>query len=309
MYESRAFRQRLGSMLAEHHFDLVHVDSLDLSAYLPDLQDLPVVCVHHDVESRLLARRAALEGRTWRGRYLAHQARLMEREERFWCRKVTLNVVVSQTDADSIQAIAPGCTVSVVPNGVDVDEFQPAPGSNDRIVYVGGTTWFPNLDALDHFCEDILPRLRAARPAVTRIQWVGFATPEQQRYYRERFDVELTGYVPDVRPYMRESICSVVPLRVGGGTRIKILNAWAMGNAVVSTSIGCEGLDTRDGDNILIADNPDAFAGAVLRVLDDPSLRELLGARGRATAEQVYGWDVIGAGMADAYLRAARSET
>ena len=307
LYSSTTFRRHLASLIQTTRFDLVHMDSMDLSAYLPDLRDLPIVCVHHDVESRLLARRAAVEANPLRRLYLAHQAQLMEREEHLWCSRVTLNVVTSPTDAAILTQVAPGCSIGVVPNGVDVDEFRPAPRLNDRIAFVGGTTWFPNFDALNHFCENILPRLRAARRSLPPIQWVGFATQEQQRYYRERFDVELTGYVPDVRPYLRDTICSIVPLRVGGGTRIKILNAWAAGNAIVSTSVGCEGLDARDGDNILVADDPDAFARAVLRVLDDASLRNALSARGRATVERQYSWDVIGTQMTQLYLQVTRS--
>jgi glycosyltransferase involved in cell wall biosynthesis len=306
LYDSREFRARLASLLARQHYDLIHMDSLDLARYLPSLGDLPVVCVHHNVESELLARRAALERDAWRRRYLARQARLMEREEREWCGKVTLNIAVSPADAASLGSIAPGAAVSVVPNGVDIDEFQPAPGANDRISYVGGTAWFPNLDALNFFCEAILPRLRARRP-LPRIQWIGSATATQQRHYHDRFGVELTGHVPDVRPYMRDSVCTIVPLRVGGGTRLKILNAWAMGHAVVSTSIGCEGLDATDGRNVLVADDPDAFATAVQRVLDDGILRAQLGASGRRTAERTYSWDVIGAAMTDTYLRIAEA--
>jgi glycosyltransferase involved in cell wall biosynthesis len=302
LYDSREFRERLVSLLARQNCDLIHMDSLDLAGYLPSLGDLPVVCVHHNVESELLARRASVERAGWRRRYLARQARLMEREEREWCRKVTRNVAVSPADAASLASIAPGAAVSIVPNGVDVDEFRPAPGANDRITYVGGTAWLPNLDALDFFCAAILPRLRARR-ALPRIQWIGAATAKQQQHYYDRFGVELTGHVPDVRPFIRDSICSIVPLRVGGGTRIKILNAWAMGRAVVSTSIGCEGLDATNGSNILVADDPDAFADAVQRVLDDGTLRTELGARARRTVEQTYSWDVIGAFMTDTYLR------
>jgi glycosyltransferase involved in cell wall biosynthesis len=304
VFDSRDFRRQLDALLAAERFDLAHVDSLDLSAYLPALAGLPVVCVHHNVESQLLERRAGI-GRSWRGWYLRRQARLMAREERRWCSRVALNVTVSAADAEQLRAVAPDAAFTVVPNGVDVDEFRPGAGAGDRLVYVGGTSWFPNQDALDFFCEAILPRLRAARRDLPLIQWIGAATPEQQRHYRERFRVELTGHVPDVRPYMRDSLCNLVPLRIGGGTRLKILNAWAMGNTVVSTSIGCEGLDAVDGENLLIADEPDAFAAAVLRALDDAALRRRIGAHARETAERTYSWDVIGGAMTESYLRLA----
>jgi glycosyltransferase involved in cell wall biosynthesis len=165
---------------------------------------------------------------------------------------------------------------------------------------VGGTSPFPNLDALVFFCEQVLPQIRAAFPAV-RATWIGRATPAQQTYYRDRHNVELTGYVDDVRPLMHAAACHVVPLRAGGGTRVKILNSWAMGKAVISTSNGCEGLAAVDGGNILIRDDPAAFAGAVIAALQDPALRRRLGEEGRATVERLYSWDVISRDMLSAY--------
>src|SRR5205807_75841 len=129
--------------------------------------------------------------------------------------------------------------------------------------------------------------------------WIGSASAGQQRHYWERHGVELSGYVDDVRPLMQAAACHIVPLRAGGGTRLKILTSWAMGKPVVSTSLGCEGLAAVDGDNILIRDDPADFAGAILAVLGDPALRRRLGERGRATAEARYSWDVIGTDMID----------
>jgi polysaccharide biosynthesis protein PslH len=304
LYDSDNFRDRVKSVLRSGSFDLVHVDSLDLAAYLPHLTGIPVVCVHHDVEPMLLRRRAACERSRWRRAYLNHQARLREKIERSWCERVALNVAVSDEDRTLLQRFAPDAPVSVVPNGVDLEEFQPQRTTGTGIAYVGGTTPFPNFDALAFFCNDILPHLRrAGRPIASR--WIGRATVEQQHEYREQHGVELTGYVDDVRPFMRDAACHIVPLRVGGGTRLKILNSWAMGKPVVTTSVGCEGLDAVDGENVLIRDDPKAFADAVLAVLDDELLRHRLGSRGRATAERLYGWDVIGQGLIDTYLTLA----
>ena len=304
LYESTAFRRRLAELLRSETFDLVHVDSLDLAGYLPACRDIPVVCVHHNVESDLLRRRGAIERSRWRGAYVRYQARLTESVERDWCERVALNVAVSEQDRAVLQRIAPAARVAVVPNGVDIDEFQPTDVAGTGVAFIGGTTWFPNLDALEFFCADILPHLRAAGANVPA-RWIGSASPEQRRHYQERYGVELTGYVDDVRPFMREAACQIVPLRAGGGTRLKILNAWAMGKVVVSTSVGCEGLAAADGDNILIRDDPREFASAVLTVLRNDELRRRLGERARATAERLYSWDVIGHELNETYLRLA----
>lgn len=303
LYESSAFRERLSGLLGSRTFDLVHVDSLDLAEYLPACDGLPVVCVHHDVEPMLLRRRAAVERNRLRRAYLRYQARRREPVERRWCGRVALNVAVSEQDAAIVRRLSPGARVAVVPNGVDLEEFQPTTVEGAGVAFVGGTTPAPNHDALDFFCEQILPHLRAGMPVRTR--WIGRASRDEQCHHAERHGVELTGYVEDVRPLMREAACHIVPMRVGGGTRLKILSSWAMGKPVVSTSLGCEGLEAVDGENILIRDDPGAFARAVLSVLTDRGLRRRLGERGRATVERRYGWDVLGREMVDAYRAVA----
>jgi glycosyltransferase involved in cell wall biosynthesis len=306
LYDSRAFRRRLAKVLTSGVFDLVHVDSLDLAQYLPACSGIPVVCVHHDVEPILLRRRAAVERKRWRRAYLRYQAGLRDRVEREWCPRVALNVVVSEEDGALVKRIAPASRVTVVPNGVDVEEFQPAGTGGRGLAFVGGTTPAPNLDALAFFCDQILPHLRAGGARVP-VRWIGRASDEQRRHHAERHGIELTGYVEDVRPFMRDAACHIVPMRAGGGTRLKILNAWAMGKAVVSTSLGCEGLAAVDGENILIRDDPRDFARAILAVLEDEGMRRRLGERGRDTAERLYSWDVIGREMIDTYLTVARA--
>jgi glycosyltransferase involved in cell wall biosynthesis len=300
LYESPAYRRRVTELVRSGTFDLVHVDSLDLAGYLGVCGSTPVVCVHHDIESTLLRRRAALDPNRWRGAYLQYQGGLMERVERHWCERVALNVTVSDRDRATLKRLAPRARVAVVPNGVDLDGFRADRPAASGIAYVGGTSPFPNLDALHYFCESILPHVRASCGDVP-VRWIGRATPAQQRHYRQRFGVDLTGYVDDVRSAMAEAACHIVPLRTGGGTRLKILGSWAMGKPVVSTSIGCEGLAATDGDNILIRDDPREFADAVGRVLHDADLRHRLGACGRATAERLYGWDAIGRAMIETY--------
>jgi len=175
LYESRRFQQRMTDLLATP-FDLVHADSLDLVRYLPACGDVPIVCVHHDVESDLLERRASICGSRWRAFYLRHQATLMLKVEREWCRRVAMNVTVSDHDRMRLKAVVPDARVTVVPNGVDTDEFQPDTTSNGGVAFIGGTSWAPNLDALDFFCEQILPHLPRATRKSHSVRWIGNAT-------------------------------------------------------------------------------------------------------------------------------------
>jgi glycosyltransferase involved in cell wall biosynthesis len=296
---SRSYRLALTRLLENRSFDLIHVDTLDLVSAVDLLPANRVVCAHHNVESSLLRRRAMTESTAARRAYLRLQAEFMEREERTWCPRVALNVAVSEADRREFERISPGSKFVVVPNGVDVHAYTPGAATHHGIVFVGALTWSPNMDALQYFTRDILPRLRAAG-CTDQVSWVGRALPGATEAYAAQ-GVHLTGYVDDIRPSVHAAACYVVPLRVGGGTRLKILDAWAMGKAVVSTSVGCEGLETRDGWNILIRDDPQAFADAVRQVLADSALRAALGANARDTAERIYSWDVIGESMFAGY--------
>jgi glycosyltransferase involved in cell wall biosynthesis len=298
VYQSRAYRARVRELVASGGFALVHIDSLDLVSYVPMLGSLPVVCVHHDIESELLRRRAGVERNAWRRAYLARQSAFVAALQRQWCPAMAANVVVSDLDGARLRQLAPGARTLTVPNGIDTGEFRQEGGNGSAVVSIGGTNLFPNADALEYFSGRIAPRIRSLHPNVP-LRWIGRVGGG----VRERVGdaVELTGYVDDVRPHLRDAACFVVPLRVGGGTRLKILTAWAMGVPVVTTSIGCEGLDAVDGENVIVRDDPDAFADAVARILDDAALRDRLARAGRATVEQTYSWDVIGDAMLNAY--------
>ena len=215
-----------------------------------------------------------------------------------------MNLAVSPVDAQWLQEIAPRASVTVVPNGVDDDYFRPAAaGRRAGCVFVGGTTWFPNLDGLEWFTSDILPAMRAAG-VNGGVKWIGRVTDEQQVEFGQP-EIQFTGYVDDIRPHVLSSACFIAPLRMGSGTRLKILDAWAMGTPVVATRIVCESLDAVDGENVLLADDPAAFVQAMARVMSDPDCAARLGSNGRATAERTYSWDVVGSKLRSTYLRLA----
>ena len=304
VFDSARFGKRLAGALRSRAFDLAYADSLDLSRWFDRLGEVPLVCNHHDAQSVLLARRAALEPNPIHRWYLHHQSELMAREERTWCGRVALNAVVSEVDRSHLIRQAPGAAVIVVPNGVDLAYYRPSSGEESGVLFVGASTWAPNRDAMNYFAEAILPELRHRQPGVA-VRWVGRISSDDAVALKPH-RIESAGHVPDTRPWLAAAACCIAPIRIGGGTRIKILEAWAMGKAVVSTSIGCEGLAARDDDNLLIRDEPASFAEAIDQVLRDPALRGRLGEAGRQTVERHYGWTAIGRAMNDAYLAIAR---
>jgi polysaccharide biosynthesis protein PslH len=276
--------------------DLVHIDSMDLYRWLPLLPQVPIACTHHNVESDLLRLRARhIRGRAI-GAYIRHQASEVEKVERELCPRFATNVMTSNLDAERLRALAKGARTDVVPNGVDINYFQQTPNEEivpGRVVFLGPTYMFPNLDAVEFFLSSAWPAIKQNCPHAT-LDVIGKNRQGDKERFESHPGVTVHGYVPDIRPYFARAECSVVPLRVGGGTRLKVLDAWSMGKPVISTSIGCEGLDTVDGENILIRDNPGKFASAVVRLLSDDALRNRLRHAGRRTAEAVYAWPVIG---------------
>ena len=219
-----------------------------------------------------------------------------------------LNVTVSKADADTFRSIAPDARYVAVPNGVDTERFAPVGGSTAGIVLLGGTDWFPNLDGLEYFAEEILPRVRQRHPG-TNVTSVGRASGAEIRRFADSYDIELTGYVDDIRPHVQSARCVAVPLRIGGGSRLKILDSWAMGKAVVSTSMGCEGLDARDGENSLVRDDAGAFADAVCGLLEDEGRAARLGAAARQTAVDRYSWSALAPVMLEAYRGLTMTES
>jgi glycosyltransferase involved in cell wall biosynthesis len=180
----------------------------------------------------------------------------------------------------------------VVPNAVDVEHHRRQPGhprpDGDTLLFFGSLGYAPNLDGILHFLDRIWPAVLARRPA-TRLEIVGPGAPPAL-LARRSAQVELIGFVEDLRPRLAGAAAVIAPLRLGGGTRLKILEAMAMGRPVVSTSLGAEGLEVRDGEELLLADEPAEFAGAVVRLLEDPRLGERLGRAARARVEQRYSW-------------------
>jgi glycosyltransferase involved in cell wall biosynthesis len=301
-YDSRQFAKRLHALLRTRTPDLVHLDSLDLHRWLPELPRVPIACTHHDIDSELLRLRARRLDHIVLRRYLLLQAARVERLERELCGRLALNVVVSEVDAQRLRALSPGAATVVVPNGTDTAYFLPNGTESvaGRVAFVGPTSSHPNRDAVEFLLQEIWPKVRAANGSAS-LQLIGRNRPEDRARYDAEPGVTALGHIPDLRPALAAASCCVVPIRIGGGTRLKILDAWAMGKAVVSTAIGCEGLDAVDGENILIRDTPDALAGAVLQVLRDPHLRARLERNGRRLAMTTYSWDVVGQRIRSAY--------
>lgn len=302
-YAVPGFGSALGEALRHRHPALVHAESLDLYDWFSRLPSVPLTVTHHSVESDLLRSRAAVTTSLPARAYLRLQAARLEALERHWCPRVTANLMMSDVDAERLRQVAPGAPSLVIPNGVDVRYFSPEKGrarNRSRVVFVGPTYVYQNREGVNWFLERIWPRIRRSVPDAT-LDLIGGVRDEDAQRYSGCPGVLVRGHVADLRPYLRDAGCSVAPLRVGGGTRLKILDAWAMETPVVSTTTGCEGLETVDGENILVRDDADSFADAVISLVRGPDTAARIGAAGRHTAVTHYSWDAVVRRLSDCY--------
>jgi glycosyltransferase involved in cell wall biosynthesis len=278
------------SLLAEREFDIVQIELLQMTCFRLHT-DAKVVLDEHNVEYELLHRMNQGERSAVRRAHHGLEERKVRRFERRWWERVDGVAVTSQRDELVVRQHAPGTPSAIVPNCVDADYFSPGDDEvkEGEIVFTGLMTYRPNLDAARHLVDDILPRIRALYAGAT-VTIVGRVYDEDLDSLR-RPGVTVTNWVDDVRPFVRRASVVVVPLRMGGGTRLKVVEGLAMAKPMVSTTIGCEGIDVRPGEHLLVADAPGDFADSVARLLRDRAQRHRLGVAGNRLARAHYSWE------------------
>jgi glycosyltransferase involved in cell wall biosynthesis len=305
---TRRFQRRLKDLLGEEHFDLVHCEWAPYARFLSIVGRIPAIVMAHNIESQIWSRRAR-QSRTLAGRiFFSLQARKMESFERQELPRAGHVAAVTALDSERLRAWGVR-HVSLVENGVDLDRFVPGQEAPhpDHILFCGSLDWYPNRDALDYLLGEIMPPLIQRRPGV-KLCVVGKGPPTSlPKRLAGHASVQFIGEVPDVRPYLAQTSAVVVPLRIGGGSRIKILEALAMGKAVVSTSIGAEGLAVSDGVHLLLADTPVEFASRVAELLATPEEGRRLGENGRRLVVDRYSWDRAAEALESAWQHVCES--
>jgi polysaccharide biosynthesis protein PslH len=289
------FRRTVEDLIRRKDFDLVFCDFLQTAAPLRELTARPRVVFEHNIEFLLRKRKWQREEQPLRRLIYGAEWKKTRQIEADVCRSFDHVITVSDDDRQTLEKEFGITQTSTIPTGVDTDFFRPSiePPHPGHLVFVGSMDWDPNEDGAVWFLRDIYPRIRAAIPGVS-FAIVGRAPSSRLRAIAEKEPgVEITGWVPDVRPHLAKADVVVVPLRVGGGTRIKIPEAMAMAKAVVSTPIGAEGLPFRDGREIRIAEQPEQFARAVIELLNNPSLRNSIARTARDEVVSHHGWETV----------------
>lgn len=288
---------RLRELLATHTYDAIICDFLLTAAVIPWDHPAPKILFTHNVEAVIWERHWRV-GRNPLWKMISwREYKTMARVERMYLRKADHVLTVSDLDRDVFSGVIDAQKITTIPTGVDVDYFAPCGDAlaeqANHLVFTGSMDWLPNEDAIVYFAEKILPLIQQQVPKVKL--WVVGRKPTQKVLALAAGNpaIEVTGAVPDIRPYMKSAAVYVVPLRIGGGTRIKIFEAMSAGKAVVSTSVGAEGLPVTSGEDILLADQPEDFAAAVVRLVSDAIERNRISRAARELVESRYSWSGV----------------
>jgi glycosyltransferase involved in cell wall biosynthesis len=294
-FASTHVREKLQHCMGEFRPDVVVCDFLDAAINFPERMTIPSVLFQHNVESEIWRRHAETEKNPLKRFVYGVEFKRILAYEKSALQRFHHVIAVSEHDRTLMSAWADPSHISVVPTGVDLHRFHPDPAqapAQPLVMFVGAMDWMPNVDAVEYFCREIWPAIETRVPGA-RFRIVG-RNPLPKVRNLASSSIEVTGEVPSVVEHLRDAAVVVVPLRVGGGTRLKIYEAMATGRAVVSTTVGAEGLDVRDGEDIVLADNPVHFSEKVATLLENLPLRQRYERKAAACAAR-FDWPAVGA--------------
>ena len=294
-YFSPEVRRRYATLHESSTFDLIVCDFLTPAPLIDWQAPPPKILFTHNVEAQVWQRHARIASNPFVSLACRLESRALARAERHYVQLADHVLTVSENDRACFAPFVDPPRISVIPTGVDTEYFQPMPGPEQpgATVFTGSMDWMPNEDGVTYFVGRILPLVRREIPEAQF--WAVGRRPPRRLLALASAHVVVTGAVEDIRPHLAKAAVCVVPLRSGSGTRIKIFEAMAMGKAVVSTSLGAEGLPVRHGENIILADDPADFARQVVDLLRDPRRRAQLGVAARQLVAQSYGWPAVAA--------------
>ncbi len=308
-YSSR-FKKKLDALLEYESWDLIHCEWTPYARFIPSDCRLPVLISAHNIESEILALRARYSRTPIAKVFFWLQEWKMRRFERESLRRASGVASVAKNDFEVMRSWGVE-SISLVPNGVDLPAYSANQDAehDDEILMLGSLDWYPNADSLNYFIQEIFPIVRERRPGA-KLRIVGRRPPQSLKKRCSKIPgVDFVGEVGHVNDYLARATIVVVPLRIGGGSRLKILEALAAGKAVVSTSIGAAGLELVSGEHLIIADSPSEFAASVERLLASSEERHQLAAQGRLQVKQRYGWPEIAKLLENAWYQVSKKAT
>jgi sugar transferase (PEP-CTERM/EpsH1 system associated) len=294
-YESPAMKREISACERVGGFDVMVCDFLAPAVNVPNDVSCPTVLFQHNVEAMIWKRHYQFQKNPVKRIYLYGQWRKMLAFERRACERFDCVVAVSPADRDVMEQYGAN-NVHDIPTGVDTDFFRPSKYNGrqrNNMVFTGSMDWLPNEDAISYFIDEIFPRIRQSIPGVTLTVVGRNPYPALLARSKREPSIIVTGRVEDVRPYIDSATAYIVPLRIGGGTRLKIYEAMAMEKPIISTTVGAEGLPVHDGRELLLADTPEEFAAAVVRTLSDDRFAAELGNQAARLVRERFGWNQV----------------
>jgi polysaccharide biosynthesis protein PslH len=277
-------------------YSLAHFDTIGLAPFRTHFRGTPASLGHHNIESHMLSRRAENEHNFLKRMYYQLESAHVRRYESRVAGDFDLHITCSELDRSRLLAVAPSANVVSVPNGVDAEYFQPMHGQAklQSLIFVGSLNWYPNVDAVIFLLREVWPIAKARHPDL-RFDIVGSAPPQSVLSLAAALnDVRVHGFVDDVRPLMDTATLYVCPIRDGGGTKLKLLDAFAMEKCVIAHPVACEGIDVSPGVNVQLAESAEAFADAIDTLLSESTVRQAMGRAARSLVVQQYAFSQIG---------------
>ena len=302
--KSLEYHKQVDLYIKSYRYDLIHLDTISLIPYMMQFNNIPMVLDHHNIESHMLLRRADNQSNLFKKWYFGQEGKRLETIEKNVCGKFKLNITCSEVDAIRLKKIAPSCNVVEVPNGVDIDYFESkhiSPTNETRLIFVGTLNWYPNIEAVRFIAYEIWPKVKTSIPGI-KVDIIGANPPRDiTRLAEKEKDFYVHGFVDDVREYIERAGIYVCPINDGGGTKLKILDAFAMQKAVIADPIACEGIAVEEGKNVLFAQNVDEYVTHIKRLITNPQERNSLGKNARQLIEERYSYQMIGKKLSSLY--------
>jgi len=301
--KNKRFKSSITGIMKRTKIDAVHFDSIDITWCIDAVKNIPKMLNHHNIESQMMYRRAIHEYNFLKKMFFFLEYFKLKNYERFICPKFKYSLTVSMLDKTRLAALCPSIKIEVIPNGVDTDYFKPTPVDplHHSLIFAGRMGWYPNHDAMVFFFNEIWPILKKEIPDVKIFILGGDLSKFLSGICGKYPDIEITGFVEDVRPYMDKSQVYVCPIRDGGGTKLKILDALAMAKPIVAHPVAIEGIEVSPEKHLLVATTPLEFVIAIKRLFANASLRETLSAEGRKIVLEKYDFKKIGEKLSALY--------
>jgi len=307
---SDEYANQLIELINRESFDFIHFDTISLSPFKKYCGDIKCSLDHHNIESHMLIRRSGNEPNILKKLYYYQEGKRLEKYEKLFCPDFTFNFTCSDIDTERLLKLSQTSKAHTIPNGVDTEYFKPDTSitKHDRLLFIGTLSWYPNIEAVSYIANNIWPKLKLRNPSI-EIDIVGANPPEEILDLADKDpNFRVHGFVDDILPFFHSAKCYVCPIKDGGGTKLKIIDALSIGMAIAADEIACEGIKVSNQENVLFSTTADEYVEAIEKILNNDEFRINLQNNARTLAENHYSYDSIGQQLSNLFLTYSKDE-